>query len=186
MYQSLTIIEFHKVSLHQFSASHVCLYPRSLWYLALVVVIQAGSIRGGIPLLEWVSCWTSHWLATPTISVPPLLHKIWEAGPIAGWRLCDWFGAPLSPLEFLLGYRRWSVQGTCPLLLSFLAKVTLADSCEFWLHLVSNSPPNVPHFPILFSSTTQPDPICWHSHPPPIYPWNLFQFPFPGRSKCSC
>ena len=43
-----------------------------------------GSVRGGLLLMAWVSSWTSHWLATPTISGPPLPQHILWVGQTVG------------------------------------------------------------------------------------------------------
>lgn len=45
------------------------------------------SIRGWISLMEWVSCWASHWFADPSVSAPFLRLYIFWAGQILGWKV---------------------------------------------------------------------------------------------------
>lgn len=72
-----------------------------------------------------VSSWIGHWLASLTISVPPLSQPILQAEQIVPGRFHDWVGVPIYPLETLAGYRRWLVQTLYPLLLGILAGVPL-------------------------------------------------------------
>ena len=54
------------ISLTFLGASYVWFNPRSL------ISGPPGSFRGGFPPTMWISRWTSHWLLSSTISVPPL------------------------------------------------------------------------------------------------------------------
>jgi hypothetical protein len=53
-----------------------------LWAIWSLVSGPPGSVTGGLPLI--VSSRTSHWLATATISAPPLPQNIMLAGQIVG------------------------------------------------------------------------------------------------------
>ena len=46
------------------------------WAIHLLGPGPADSVKGGLPHMVWVSNWTSYWLATPTISAPPLPQHI--------------------------------------------------------------------------------------------------------------
>ena len=42
-----------------------------VFYVVFLIPDILGSVKGGLPLMAWVLSWTSHWLSTPTIFVPP-------------------------------------------------------------------------------------------------------------------
>ena len=73
-----------------------------------------------------VSGWTSHWLATPIISVPPLPSTFHREE-----RLSEGYKAGLVSTGNLALSQEISLQGTYTLLLGVLAKVILLYSWEF-------------------------------------------------------
>lgn len=79
-------------------------------------------VRCWLPLLAWVSCWISHWLATS--SVLPLPQDILQSGQIGGGPFCGWVGVPFKALT---ADRRWTVQDSYPPLLGISARLTFMD-----------------------------------------------------------
>jgi len=60
-----------------------------LWAILPMLLGLPCSVRGGLPLVAWVSSWTSNWLAIPIISMLSLSSHIVMAGQIVGQRFCD-------------------------------------------------------------------------------------------------
>lgn len=81
-------------------------------------VLVSQAVSGGLPLVAWVSMWTSRWL---TIS----LGYSYPAHPV-GRTDCRskvmWLevNVPITPLEILHGLRRWLTQALYPSLLRVL------------------------------------------------------------------
>jgi hypothetical protein len=68
-YCSMSIAKYHQGSFHWlFFSSCVCFYPGSLGHS----VSLSGYPGTMWALVRWVTSWTSHGLATPTSSAPPL------------------------------------------------------------------------------------------------------------------
>lgn len=80
-----------------------------------------GSVWSGLILMTWISGCTSHWLATPTVSVSPLI----PAHPISQTDCRSKF----MWLVVLPSHRRWPVQAMYPFLLGALTGVIFMD---FW------------------------------------------------------
>lgn len=75
---SMTTAEYHQnISLIFFPV----MFGSSLWAVQTLGSGLSGSIRKEFALVVWVS---SHWLATPIISKPPLPQHILEAGQTVG------------------------------------------------------------------------------------------------------
>ena len=79
------------------------------------------------------SC-TSHWLVTPTSSVPPLPQHTLQAGQNRGLRFYSLFDVLVPLLGTMAGFRRWPVQAPLTPLLGLFARVMVLDSMKFLLH----------------------------------------------------
>lgn len=72
----LSIAEYRKNHFIDFFLSVVFGSLLGLWDIQYFVPGPLGSVRGGFSLIVWVTSWTSEWLVTPTISMPPLPQHI--------------------------------------------------------------------------------------------------------------
>lgn len=111
-----------------------------------------------------------------------------QAGQIGGQRFCGWVDVPVLLLGALHIYRRWLVWDP----FSHTRGIPSGISCRFQgvstvlvLHITpqmfpSSSP--LSQYTLLLTLLPPPHPSYSHSHLPPVYPPNLFHFPFPGRS----
>lgn len=104
-------------------------------------------------LLVWVSGQSSHLLATPTSSEPPLPRHILQAGQLIGQGFCGQAGVPVPPLETLPCYKRGSVQAPFPPLLEVLARVTLMYFRKCPLNQVSTLCSKFPSILVISSHT---------------------------------
>ena len=104
----------------------VQLYP-DLWAIQPLAPGPLGSFKGELPLMAWVSSWTSHWLIPPTISVSPLPQHVLQPGQ-------------LQIKGFVTGLvSQWLIQALSPPLLEILTGITVIHSQEFPLLQVSSS-----------------------------------------------
>lgn len=76
----------------------------SLWAIQLLVLGHSVSVGHGLPLMA--SCYTSHWLATSTCSVPPLPLHILQVLKVWVNRFCGCFAVPATALEIFPDYWR--------------------------------------------------------------------------------
>lgn len=65
-----------------------------LWAKQPLVPDPPDSVRGGLPLVTWITSLISHWLTTPTISVPYLSQDILQAKLTVGGGFSGWVGIP--------------------------------------------------------------------------------------------
>lgn len=140
-----------------------------LWALQPPIPSHPGSIGSGVPLVAWASNYTSHWLATPTNSEPPLPYTSCRQGRVK-FLLLGW-----CPSHTLSGCIRWTVQTLNPPLLAVLAGSLQGDSIALGFH---SDPPNALHvqlsqlfLPILsfHSSSSTSDPSHSHLHLSPVH-----------------
>lgn len=96
------------------------------------------------------------------------------------WLSDDKWGSHLSD------YSRQQVQATYSLLLGVLAGVMLVHLSEVPLYQVSSWLPKAPSRHFLHCSSVkylpQPNPLFSHPHWLPVYPGDIFYFPFSGNS----
>lgn len=143
------------------------------WSALPLVPGPPSSVRCGLSLVAWVSSWTSHWLATPTSSVPPLPQHL------SGRTNCRsevlWLGWCPSPSTGNLGWfqKMASPDFLSPIVMS-LCKIPRSFHCTRSLPHPQSALPPIPDFSpntfLLLSSLS--DLSC--SHPHPVDSWNLF------------
>ena len=119
-------------------------------------------VMGGFPLLAWNSSWTSHWLATPIISVPSLPQHILLAGQILGGRFCVWVGVPIPPFD--IWFQEMAGSGSVCAIARRLRFLGVIDSWEFPCTSFLAHPREAPD-PVVFPSMLSlhhpvPDPSC--------------------------
>lgn len=119
--------------------------------------------RCGLPLVAWVSSWTSYWTFIPSNSAPPLLQHTLQAIQIVGQRffVClDWCPNPFP--GSLPGYRRWLAQSSYPPITRSLPFLRISITLGFYF-AVKCSPIAVIVSGTLFLQPL-PDSSCSHSH----------------------
>lgn len=85
----------------------VFVYIRYIWATLALGPEALGSVKVRLPFM--VTSWISYYLATPTVSEPPLPLHILDL-KIVSRRFCGWGCIPIPPLEMLPSYRRWLFQ----------------------------------------------------------------------------
>lgn len=84
-----------------------------------------------------------------------------QAGQIISWMFYGWVGVPVSPLEDLPGYSSWPLQSLWPPLLGVFPRVTLENSVDLHLHLVSTHLSNAFQIQLFFLVFSLPPISTW-------------------------
>lgn len=154
-----------------------------LWAVHPLIPGQPGSVRQGLPLMAWGWSWTSHWLTTPTSSVPLSSQHILHAGKIIGWSLCGCDYVPI-PLLWALLVIQDSMSWLCILYYWEISLGLLINSSKFPPHYVPTLHPQISPSSVFPSNLFLHLHSWFHlfpSYPAPSSPTKSVLFPFPNE-----
>lgn len=130
----------------------------------VIQLLGPGILRGGLTLMVCIWCWTSNWLASPTISLTPSPPTNTCTGQTVGQSWVALLTSLFLQRKTHLGHRSWPVGVMNPLLLGFLVGV------------IPGSFPRLGFFQILKCFTF---PIISFLSPSPLSPNLVLHVPVP-------